>query len=387
MRVSRRFPPLLLSLLLAAAALTLPVNSSGQVRVTHITSKDGTAGRKGVIYALPRTVLAIDLQITRTDRMPGPFAQFAQELLGVSDVITAQEIGYSVDKAFIITQSEADPEQVYLVEKDEKASEDIFYAFSDCGLMIGSESIPEVQGMNAVEWQDYFSKTFSTGEIFPGYKAGAMKENTDTITRIVSFDTLTYTEKILKRHMVKQSDREKALEAASMINSIGQDKYTLMVGYQETAYSVEALKFMTEQLEEQRIAYLQLFTGVTRNEQVHIRLSYIPPTANMEEIALTGFSPLIGLTAPDGSNDITVTLVKKGLTDVMGNDPAPTGNTLGYAYRIPESCVVVVRYKGEVIGSNTLYVNQAGIVRSLPPAVTHVEFYPETGSLKKVILK
>jgi hypothetical protein len=384
----KRLKALFCGSLLAGALLFMPGTPFAQVRVTHITAREGTAGRKGIIYALPRTVLLIDLQVTRTDKIPGPYAPYAQELLGLTDVITARQTSYGIDRAAIIPAGEPDPEQVYLVEKDEKASEDIFYAFDRSGLLISSEGIPEESGIQGEGWNDYFSRVITEEEAFPGYSAGAMKENTDTITRIVTLDTIVYTEKILKRSMVRQSDKDKAMEAASMINSIGQDQYTLLVGYQETAYSAEALKFMTGQLETQRKNYLQLFTGISRKEQIHISLVYLPPSAIAQEgTAIAGFSPLIGLAEADGTNDITITLAKKGLTEVLGTDPVSTGYAAGYYYRIPETCEVTIKYKGETIGKKVLPVNQAGVIRSLPPTVTQVEFYPESGSLKKVVLK
>jgi len=384
---SKRVTSLLPGLVLAGILLLPPTLGFGQVKVTHITASDGTAGRKGVLYALPRTVLEIELTLIRTDRIPGPYAQFAPELLGINDAISTQQTSYSLEKACIIPRSEADPDQVYLVEKDDKSSDEVFFAFSGNGLIMGTYPVAEEQGIQGEDREEFFGRTFSATEMFPNYHPGAMKENIDTITRIVTFDTLTYTEKILKRTMVKQSDREKAEEAVSMINSIGQDKYTLLIGYQETAYSEEALKFMTAQLEEQRLAYLQLFTGTTRREQITLRLSYLPPAETTETVAITGFSPLVGLTSPDGTSDVTVELVKKGLTEVMGTDPSATGSVSGFFYRIPENCEAVVKYKGEVLGSRLLPVCQAGIVRSLPPSVTQLEFYPETGAIKKIVLK
>lgn len=364
----------------------MPILVCGQIKVTRIDPKEGAAGRKGIVYSLPRTVLALDLLVTRTDRAPGPYASFAAELLGIEDAVREWQTSYTLDKVSISAISEPDPDQVFLVERDEKSSENILYLFTPDGLMAGSEGFRE-NAPSGEDWEDFFTRTYVTEDVFPAYRKGDMKENIDTITRLVAIDTLLYTEKILKRSMVRQTDREKAEEAASMITGIGQDQYSLLVGYQETAYSGDALRFMIEQLEMQRQNYLRLFTGVTRSEQVRIRLEYIPSPGSAKEPAMVaGFSPAIGLTGSEGAAPVTLTLLQQGLAGVLGGEQSVSVPS-GYFYRIPESCEVKVEYEGKTLGRQVLPVNQLGVVRSLPPSVTQVEFYPETGTVKRMILK
>jgi len=358
--------------------------SFAQVRVTRISSPESLAGKKGIIYSLPRTFLAIDLQITVTDQIPGPYSAFAGELLGLEKVIDRQQKTYSLDHAVIHYGVEADPQQVFFVEKDEKSSEGIFLEFLPGGMIMGSEPIGEDFPVQDKFSREHSAPAFNADGIFPGYIAGEMKEIVDTIIRKVSFDTLTYEEKILKRIMVKQSEREKAMEAASMIADLGQDQYSILVGYQETAYSSEAMKYMIGKLEEQRTSYLQLFTGVTRKEEYVVTLKHVPGDGVRQ--TLTGFSPASGLVSADGNNDVVLQVDKKGISALAGDDANPAGFT-GYYYRIPEACKVSVVYDDEVIGESELLINQYGVVRSLPTTVTRVEFLPETGGIKNVILE
>ena len=98
-----------------------------------------------------------------------------------------------------------------------------------------------------VSWNEHLFVTPDPAYLFKKYTESPTREIIDTMIRRVSIDTLVIEEKIFKRSMIEFTDQEKAQEAADKIRQIEKDKYNLLVGYQETAYSREAMEFMYEQ--------------------------------------------------------------------------------------------------------------------------------------------
>ena len=226
-----------------------------------------------------------------------------------------------------------------------------------------------------------------SGLLFGKYTESPTREVVDTIIRKVSIDTLVYEDKSFKRSMVEYTDLEKAREAAGRIRQIEQDKYNLLIGYQETAYSREALEFMYNELEEQRQDYLKLFTGVTVNETLKFNYQLFPDASKEEQkYILAGFSNSTGIIGANEQNEISVSII----TDTENILPAATGGSLaatGIVYRVPRSVQAVLSFHDKELVSRRIEVLQLGMIQSLPPDFKRVEFDLETGALKSVVLE
>jgi hypothetical protein len=113
-------------LTLAAISLMLFFSANegiySQVRVSRVNASELPAGRKGLLYNLPRTMICVDLEVTKTHQIPGPLADFTADYLGLDNVITKGSVNYAVENATIYSSTEADPSEVYLIEKEEKSS-------------------------------------------------------------------------------------------------------------------------------------------------------------------------------------------------------------------------------------------------------------------------
>ncbi len=85
--------------------------------VTHLT--DTLALRDGsLVYALPRTVFTIRIEFERTIEIPGPYARYAGELLGLDDVILSEGENWSVKSVSLSSHEEADPSEFYVIESN-----------------------------------------------------------------------------------------------------------------------------------------------------------------------------------------------------------------------------------------------------------------------------
>jgi len=370
-------------------AIFSPDGIFAQVRVSKITGPEMLDGRKGIVYTLPRTEIHIDLWISKTQQLPGPLAEYAEEYLGLDEVITKSTVNYTIEKSAISTSTEPDPGQVYLIEKEEKASGEIWISFGKTTPLLTLEKFDKtISPPGYTSWNDGLFNVADAGGFYKKYTESLTREIIDTIIRRVSVDTLVMEEKIFKRSMVEFTDKEKAQEAADKIRQIEQDKYNLLVGYQETAYSREALEFMYDKLEEQRLEYLKLFTGVSIKETLEFSYRFFPDLAKEDQVySLAAFLKSSGMTSPAGENDVTISL-RMDVDIVKPVDP-PSGqpNNTGLAYRLPQSVMAVLSVEGKELDSKRVEVLQLGTVYSLPQEFKRVEFDIETGALKSVIIE
>lgn len=359
-----------------------------QVRVSKITGPEMLSGEKGIIYTLPRTQIHVDLWISKTQQFPGPLAEFAGEYLGLDEVITKSAVNYAVENAAIFTSTEADPNQVYLIEKEEKSSGEIWISFGKSTPLLTLERFDKtISPQSFLSWKEDLFIAPDPGSLFNKYKESPTREIIDTVIRRVSIDTLVLEEKIFKRSMVEFTDREKAQEAADHIRQIEKDKYNLLVGYQETAYSREALEFMYNKLEEQRVEYLKLFTGASVKETLKFNYQFFPETGKEEqEYRLAAFLKSSGMTTPDGQNDVTISL-QSDAVNMLPGEPADGQSATGLVYRVPQSVQAVLSVQGKELDSKRLEILQLGAIQSLPPDFKRVEFDMETGALKSVVIE
>jgi hypothetical protein len=359
-----------------------------QVRVSKITGPEMLSGKKGIVYTLPRTQIHVDLWLSRTEQFSGPLAEFAGEYLGLDDVITKSSVNYAVENAAIFSSAEADPNQVYLIEKEEKSSGEIWISFGKSTPLLTLEKFDKtISPQGFVNWNKDLFLAPDPGYLFKKYTESLAREIIDTVIRRVSIDTLVLEEKIFRRSMVEFTDREKAQEAAEKIRKIEQDKYNLLVGYQETAYSQGALEFMYNTLEEQRLEYMKLFTGVSVKETLRFKYQFFPdPEKEKQEYSLAAFLESSGMTAPDGENDIMISLQPDDKKMVPGKTTADQPPT-GFVYRIAQPVQAVLSVQGKELDSKRLEIMQFGAIQSLPPEFKRVEFDLETGALKSVVIE
>ena len=69
-----------------------------------------------LVYALPMTVVDIRIETERTVEKPGPYARFADDMLGLKDVIRSDAEHWQIKGITISTHEELDPSGFYVIE-------------------------------------------------------------------------------------------------------------------------------------------------------------------------------------------------------------------------------------------------------------------------------
>ncbi len=388
--------PVLLTVFLMAVT-----SGFAQLKAYHISSGATPPAQQGVFYALPRTVVNIEVTIDRIENYKGPYAEYAQRYLGLKNVVMNNSVEYAISDIAITTSPEPDPEQYYFVETGSKASKGQaagLLSLSDAGLILGT--IPEaVDSVVTVVWTDNGHGTSQVAEkdifpeIFRYYADVSVFEKVDTIIRKVSIDTMTMERQYLKRTMVEKSPEQKAREAADFISKIKDNRFNLITGYQEVSYNKETLEYMDTQLKIMEKEYLKLFTGISIHRTLTFHYKYIPVANQINtEIPIFKFSNAKGIMDLDagGGNVVTIKIQRVGNTN---NVSAYLGRAVkeekeqGLFYRIPELARVIVKLDANTTEETQCLVNQLGLVSNLPVDKWRVQFHKETGSIRGVAIE
>lgn len=357
-----------------------------QIKVTRIEGPEMLTGKTGIIYNLPRTVILVDLCVSRNQQFAGPLAQYASEFMGIDDAITKDATSFVMEKATVRPVNEPDPMQLYLIEKEEKSQQEVWVSFGKDPRVLTLETFEKTVSPDGFStWNKDLYTINDPGKLFRKYTDSPTREVTDTITRKVSLDTLVYEEQIFRHSREEYSDREKAQDAADKIRQIDHDIYNLLIGYPETAYSKESLEYMIGKLEAQKMEYLKLFTGVTIKETLRFSYPVVPEAGKEVQVyKVASFNKISGMGMPEGQNDIALTLAS---ASSKSNTDNTIGQVGGLAYLMPAQVQAVLTYQGKELASATVGVMQLGTKMTLPPTFKKIELDLETGGLRSVVME
>jgi hypothetical protein len=366
-----------------------------QFNVVHIDNAVSPSDKDGIFYALPRTVIRIDVMIDKIENFKGPYADYAMKYLGLKNVVESNSVAYEVSGVHVSTAAEPDPDQYYFIELGEKGlkeAESGYLSFNRSGLILGvlphvPDTLPEkISAQEAQQPQIREEDVFP--EIFKYSADVSIVEKIDTIIRKVSIDTMTLQRQYLKRTMVEKSPEQKAKEAADFISKIKDNRFNLISGYQEVNYGKETLEYMDSQLKTLEKEYLKLFTGITIHKTISFSFYYTPnPTQVNVEVPVFKFSRSRGIQELDdpGGQIVTVRVQRSGTSAPVGTymkKVEPGKKSRGFFYRIPELARVIVKADVNIQEETRCLVSQLGVVSFLPASSKKVQFFEETGGIK-----
>lgn len=376
-----------------------PLPLLAQLNVVHINNESVPPSQEGIFYALPRTVINIEVQVDRVENYKGPYSDYAQRFLGLKNIIESNAVEYKINSVTITTSAEPDPEEYYFIStgaKPSKSEKAGILSLTESGLILGT--IPAEQKVIEKEIirtdADYEAQEKDIfPEVFRYYADMSVFEKIDTIIKKVSIDTMTMERQYLKRTMVEKLPEQKAKEAADYITKIKENRFNLISGYQEVNYNKETLEYMDEQLKMLEREYLKLFTGISLHKTLTFQFKYVPvPNQINVEFPVFRFSRAKGVTDLDASGGkiITVKLQRVGNTNVVNNylnRASKATKESGFFYRIPELARVSVKLDDGTTEETQCLVNQLGVVTFLPAPLRSVEFHESTGGIKSLILE
>ncbi len=378
----------------AAVIVLLPACKSYRPVVTEKIS-DMETGFPGTIayYALPRTVVVVDVEVQETREIPGPYAEYAETSLGLNDVIFKPSTSYRITGISVSGFAEPDPDQYYYVRFHEDEEKSLYVSLNESGIIYSVNKEPGGYEYHPSHYESRAYHDFGTEVTFNYFMDSILKEQIDTIVEVIPFDTITLSRQTLRRSWVEKSPRQRAQEVAEHILDIREKKLDLISGFQEITYSKEALEYMYREMDNLENDYLDLFTGITSTRKMHYRFVHRPDKEDIvRRHPLFRFSKQEGLLPTNAASGFPATILydRSSATDKLRDQIGTYSETgrrkpkKGFHYRIPEYADLTVHVGTEKRAEARMLISQFGIVTNMPAGDFQIEFHPATGSIKSI---
>ncbi len=379
--------------LLVVALMLTACSSQQSFYTSHVSDVQHSETGTGMYYALPRTVIAVEVTVEKTTDKPGPYAEYASPFLGLNDVIHAPAVNYQIHDIDISGYGEPDPDHVYHVRFPEgEDRQNLYLTLTEAGLIASVNKEKDDSRLDQDIKQIKERGELGTDTTFNYFINTNLKEKIDTIVEEVHLDTITIQREKLRKSWVEKGDELRAREVADYIMDLRTKKLDLISGFQEIPYSKEALEYMYSEMDSLEQDYLDLFTGISHTETITYRFIHTPSKNNLiSPHILFRFSSEEGVLPADNEHPTEVTLSYKRshVTDEVAVLPTQTNRgrdqvRKGIYYRIPEYADVMVHEGDKKLATAQMLVSQFGRASNLPPDSLEIEFFPNTGAVKSV---
>ncbi|MBN2807101.1 MAG: DUF4831 family protein [Prolixibacteraceae bacterium] len=329
----------------------------------------------GIVYALPRTTLVIEVKAQKTTFVPGPYAAYADKYLGIKQVKTVPEEKWQLISMDINTLTEPDPEAIYKSMNQAAAialnSEGII-----AGIMVpGQTSEPLLTGFHQLK-----------------------QKATDLIYTDLSSDEfyeLTVNPENGTEALVLKSTEQKAREAADYLIRLRKKRaYTILDPSDVVPEDGKGYEIFLKEAEKLENEYTRLFTGTLEQHSQHHRFIFVPEKKEVKNELLFRFSEEKGVLPKTDISGKPVMISLLSIPNTLKNIQAvsktaqPDAGQSGVFYRVP-----VVAELNISDGLNTLYhgqltLPQFGEVLPVPEHLLNgqyaVSYQIETGAIKEI---
>ncbi len=246
----------------------------GEVKVTE----------GSVVYSLPLTVFEIDVVAERTVSVPGPYAGFAREMLGLDDIIMSGEEKWTLGNVTLRTVEELDPSQFYVIQGTTLMQTNVL-ALKRSGLIL--DITPDVYGSTSFSHSQ--GGTDYSGLLFPDLGADIYTTmKTDTAYKVVRADTAFIRVPYLVENKKKLTVGEEAAAAAQKLLELREGKHMILTGETNVFPQDGAAINEINRLDRE---YTALFAGKTWTETKHFRIWFTPrPSMAGQNTVLFNFS-------------------------------------------------------------------------------------------------
>lgn len=346
--------------LIIATGLLMATSAYAQTEVlTGVTrGKD-----YGVVYALPKTQIEIEIKANKVNYKPGEFSKYADRYLRLNNVSADPEVYWELASVKVKSVGVPNSEATYFVKLKDKTVAPLM-ELTENGL-VKSINVP-------------YSQNSSTKKSTPTTPALQKSANPR--------DFLT--EEIL----MASSTAKMAELVAKEIYNIRESKNALLRGQADNMPSDGAqLKIMLDNLNLQEDAMTKMFSGIQDKEEKTFTVRLTPDREFNNEVAFR-FSKKLGVVA---NNDLAGTPFYISLKDLktvkMPQEDGKKKKDLdGIAYNVPGQALVTLTDGKRKLYEGELPVTQFGIIEYLAPVLFNknstikVYFDPNTGGLVKV---
>lgn len=365
------------NILITILSLICVINTNAQISMVKYNDSISS----GVLCALPKTSFIVEVHYSENITKPGIYADYAESMLGIEDVVKKEKRYYSIDDIILKPFIEADENARFYIKNESTAKSE-----SECHVHIDENGI--LIGLGTISDNDITDKADDEQLAFSSKNATVPFNNYSVVPSLISLtDTIsdnTDTAYEIITSTEEMSTEEKAEAALNSMMEIRQQRLDLLSGYQETNYSVEAFRYLASSLKQTEDSYLSMFIGSTsKNEHVH---SFIfSPTADNvnKETSVLCFSEETGICSStrNSNSQISISVIPRNQS--VKKEPKLKEN--GIKYRIPVTAEIYARYKNKTYCGGIYQLPQLGKMMTFDMAKNKYVLYDShTGSIRSI---
>jgi hypothetical protein len=356
---------IVLVLLANACSLTRRVTGSGQT-VTHFS--DSTRLTEGtIVYALPMTVFTIRIGMEREIEIPGPYAKYAGDLLGLQDVILSGKEKWTIRSIKVNSHEEADPSEFYVIDISGSLQTNVLALKKEGFILdINPETVYSSTGSfieDEININQFRSSDLGSDEYYV--------TQTDTVYKRISMDKQFIRVPYSVEKKKKLTTEELAERASRRLMDLREGKILILTGEATVFPQSSAPLDEMNRLEKD---YTELFTGKHLTEARTFQYHFIPGREHIgKPLTFLMFSESEGPVEQSSENIIPINIEinpeqkTKDLTIISRQQPETSEQkTDKLYYRIPDVVNLKIKMGEKTIYNSRKLVYQLGEVMQLP---------------------
>lgn len=331
------------------AVYPLPLDSNSKVKLSG----------NHFCYALPTTAIRVDVTIVKVREIKGYYSDYAEKMLGLTNIISDNRTFHKVKEVSISTREVSDDNMVFVVEPSSNQLKDPDFLNS----LLTHRNLPD----NSQFETTYNTQASPIPHFFQNYANVTYTETEDAFVETKIINGVVTQVPANRTHVVSKTANQKVQEAVDRITQIRKERNALIAGEQEVAYTKDALELMINKLDEAENDYLDLFRGISLEDEIHYTFYRVPESTD-NSINIFSMDSENGFSLPANPNDNIYSLQFKA-HDHQDLKPASTSNNTnnGYRYRRPQTVQISLILNGEKIHDFGLYLlDQWGVIETLP---------------------
>jgi hypothetical protein len=315
-----------------------------------------------LVYALPKTIVEISVEIIKDKYIPGPYVRYAEEQLSIDGVSPREDVSYSIGKISMKPVVEADYEYIYSLPVRDKTIDASFLALSSKGLIFSFDEANEI-AVNIT------SSTPQNYQLYPDRLPTSPLETQkefimERIKTDSGFVTIPYQQSIIE----KKDLQNKAEEASKFLFALRKRRFELVTGDVDNAFSGNSLRDALKEISRLEKEYLSLFIGKHFVESRVFKF-YISPGKSLNATSY----PVFHFSESDGalaeatrtSTPFTLNVIPSGEIHYIEGIKTKV-KIAGIYYRVPETVTVQLFHNSKEVCSGRMHIYQMGKEFVLP---------------------
>jgi hypothetical protein len=312
-------------------------------------------------YSLPQTVIRIKVYASRKISVPGPYAFYADELLGIKGVINREITEWTLDSVRISSNNTVDPEHIYSVQLIDPK-----YKGFPADFLVQQWHIIHDYPRVLEKQTPFYTHNYQANGSFPN---ATFKVSYDTLYKSYQRDSIIVRAPVIKSKVVPKDKRDIAQEIANLVLQIRQRRFEMVLADDDPLPEYHAMQQALDEMAQMEQDYLRMFTGFSDKQQYTWEYEVKPNSDVEQQVEMFRFSPKTGISDAGSFTGAPVfmKLSKLGITKNLYSGSLPdvtVSNSL--VCRIPDIGQIRVLYQGENLVMVEIPISQMGVVVSVP---------------------